>query len=308
MTITESLYVAHYSVFGLRVRSEIELPELHRADGQSAPDLVVRKGEIADQADDRPGIQEQDGALVLTIPDVARYRMADGVEIVIDAVPGTPERNIRLYLLGSALGAILHQRGLLPLHANAVEVNGQAVAFMGKSGAGKSTLAAWFNDQGFRVLSDDVCVVEFSEDGRPRVGPGLARLRLSREALHATGRDVDDYERSFVGDDSPEKYDVAMIRGSAFPERVPLAAVYLLDRDGGRGIEPITGVAAMEAAFANTYRGWYVPKFGGALDHWSACVNLVRSTSMFQVGRDWGLENLHAQSSELLRHAEAITR
>ena len=42
--------------------------------------------------------------------------------------PGASSRNVRVFLLGSAFGALLHQRGLLPLHANAVEVDGRAVA------------------------------------------------------------------------------------------------------------------------------------------------------------------------------------
>ena len=76
-----------------------------------------------------------------------------------------PDANIRLYLLGSAMGVLLHQRGLLPLHANAVEIDGKAFAFMGASGSGKSTLAAWFHDHGYRIIADDVCAVRFETEG-----------------------------------------------------------------------------------------------------------------------------------------------
>ena len=65
------------------------------------------------------------------------------------------------------MGAALHQRGILPLHANAVEIDHRAVAFMGASGAGKSTLAAWFHDQGYPILADDVCVIR-ADDGAAR--------------------------------------------------------------------------------------------------------------------------------------------
>ena len=78
---------------------------------------------------------------------------------------------------------ILHQRSLLPLHANAMVVEGRAIGFMGHPGAGKSTLAAWFHDRGFDVLADDVCVVTPGPDGRPLAHPGIPRLRLWREAL-----------------------------------------------------------------------------------------------------------------------------
>ena len=95
--------------------------------------------------------------------------MRDGNQIVIDAAPDATDRNVRLFLLGSALGALLHQRGLLPLHANAIDLGGGAVAFSGHSGAGKSTIAAWFHDRGHRILADDVCVVGFDQSGRALV-------------------------------------------------------------------------------------------------------------------------------------------
>src|SRR5258708_9269606 len=95
------------------------------------------------------------------------------------------------------MGAIFHQRGLLPLHANAIEVGGQAVAFVGPSGAGKSTLAAYFRDRGYRVLCDDVCVVSFGSDGEPLAWPGIPRIKLSGRALAALVRRVCDLERVF---------------------------------------------------------------------------------------------------------------
>ena len=154
---------------------------------------MIRVAPISEERSE-PGLHVEGEALLLTIPDVARYRIEGGTEIVVDAHPSAPDRNIRLYLLGLAFGALLHQRGLLPLHANAVEVDGKAVAFMGESGAGKSTLAAWFHDRGHRIVADDVCVVGFSKGGQAFAHPGLPRLRLWDEALEASGRSAADFQ------------------------------------------------------------------------------------------------------------------
>jgi hypothetical protein len=296
-----------YSVFGLHLRSELHLPELLAADPRS-PQVVVRLGKLPHSTAAQPGLQPmQDGAL-LTVPNVARYAITDGSRITVDREPDVPDANVRLYLLGSAMGILLHQRGLLPLHANAVEIGDRAFAFMGPSGAGKSTLAAMFNDRGFRIVADDVCVVDFCESGQARVCPGVGRLRLWREALDATGRDVAVYQRSFSGADAPDKYDVPLIRSFESDDALGLAAVYLLERGESFIIDQLTGLAAVEAVFANTYRGAYVPLVGSSHDHWSACIRLVRNTPVFRAWRPWDLGDLAGQFAGLFEHAEQVPR
>ena len=123
-----------------------------------------------------------EGGALLVVDKTARYFVADGSRIVVQPEEGASSRNVRLFLLGSAFGLLLHQRGLLPLHANAVEIDGRAVAFAGGPGAGKSTLAAWFSDRGFALIADDVAVIDF-EGKTPIIQPGLPRLRLWERAI-----------------------------------------------------------------------------------------------------------------------------
>jgi len=295
-----------YSVFGLHVRSCFELPELLPAPGRAAPDVSIELGSIpmVRQGED-DGLNDVDGALVLVIPEVARYRIEAGNRITVEPEPGVPERNVRLFLLGSAFGALLHQRGLLPLHANAIEIGGRAVAFMGPSGAGKSTLAAWFHDGGFKLIADDVCVVSFGIDGCPYTSPGLPRLRLWIDALQRMGRDLQGLNRSFLGDEH-EKFDVPMDAAFLARSRMPLAAIYLLDRGGEFSIVPLRGIEAADAIFANTYRGGYLAKTSGQKQHWDSAVRLVRGTPVFRAIRQWDPRALEEQCSRLLHHAQEL--
>src|SRR5687768_4578943 len=145
----------HYSLFGLNAVSEIALPELWPGDPQASPDVVVRFGPVPCEDEPKHGLVVlSEGEALLVVPGVGRYLMRAGREMIVEADAGSSERNLRLYLLGSAFAALLHQRGLLPLHANAIIVDGRVIAFMGHPGAGKSTMAAWFHDRGFGILSD----------------------------------------------------------------------------------------------------------------------------------------------------------
>ena len=312
----------NYSLFGLRVRSEIPLPELFEARPGGAADVTIRLGAVPviDGSDGRPAVDGD--ALLLHISGIARYRIAGGDTIVVDPEPGVPDRNIRLYLLGSAFGALLHQRGLLPLHANAIEVDGKAVAFMGASGAGKSTLAAWFHDRGHRVISDDVCVVSPSETGRAFADdacvvspsetgrafaiPGLPRLRLWQDALQATSREAAGYDRSYVGDDLWDKFDVPISIDRVPEAPIDLAAIYLLDQGETATITRISGVAAAEAVFDHTYRGAFVPILNADQGHWSSCVRLISQVPIFRFERLWGQATMDEQNLRVLEHARGL--
>jgi len=295
-----------YRLFGLRVRSELALPELAAVEPCGKPDATIRSGRIAVPPASKARLTTTEAGLLLAVEGVARYLIANGSEITVDAQSGVPAANIRLYLLGSAMGVLLHQRGLLPLHANCVEIRGKAVAFMGKSGAGKSTLAAWFHDRGHRVIADDVCVVRFDEFGRPFVSPGLPRLRLWKEALEATGREPSRYNRSYAGDETYEKFDVSIGGSEDGAAEIELAAIYTLETGPELAITRLNGVEAAEAVFANTYRGGYLAAAGNQRLHWESCVELIRRTPIYQFSRTWGLPRLGTDAEQIVAHAEKL--
>lgn len=290
--------VRDYRVFGLKVRSEIELPELFTDESDAAPDIAISIGDLRG-ASHEPGLHADEAGLVLVVPGVGRFRIASGESIVVEPAAGVPERNVRLFLLGSAFGALLHQRGFLPLHANAVEVDGKAAAFMGPSGSGKSTLASWFHDRGFAILADDVCVVRFDAEGRPIAYPGLPRLRLWDDALEATGRRVGEYPRSFLGEDDFRKYDVS-IRANAARSPRELGAVFILAKGDQVALERVSGIEAAQAIFDNTYRGAFLDQVDGHHAHWTAAVELVRKVPLFRLARAWNIERLDEQCAFIL--------
>ena len=295
----------YYSVFGLTVASEIELPELWPGEAGSPVDVVVRCASVGATGTEPGGLTVLGENALLNIPQVALYRIDAGREIVVEAAPEAADRNVRLFLLGSAFGAILHQRDLLPLHANAIVVDGRAIGFLGHPGAGKSTTAAWFHDRGYPVLADDVCAITFDPAGRPLAHPGIPRLRLWREALEASGRDASDYESSF---DDTDKYNVPT-RAHGWTKGVPLDHLYLLakaDDPKDANISRLRGAAAVEALVANTYRGAYVPLMARTGAHLAACARLAGSVPLFLASRAWGFAELDDQGRQLEEHARSV--
>ena len=194
---------------GWRVRSAVPLPDLPawRGDGR-APDLRIELGPVPDRLPgavvERPLLQVGgDGACRFAIQGVAAWWVAPDGGRVIMAPDGDPDRSdVRTFLLGSVIAIVCMRRSLLPLHACCLEHGGAAVAVCGATGAGKSTLAASLVGRGFRLLADDLTVVDTVQEGAPEgaakgavVLPTFPRIKLWRDALDRLGLSSDGLER-----------------------------------------------------------------------------------------------------------------
>jgi hypothetical protein len=267
----------------LVLASEIDLPDLGDPVVTDAePDVVVRLGELSEpplDADPLPyGLWRHGTSAGVEIPDVARYEVRDGREVVIDPVDGADPKAIRLFLLGSMLGALMMQRGYLVLHGNAVRVGDACAVVVGHSGSGKSTLAAEFDRRGFDVLSDDVVPV----DAAGMAIPGHPRIKLWDDALERLGVGTDGLER--INDDH-EKFQLPLRRNEVRP--LPLRWVYVLERHTGAelSVEPVRGATTFSLLHEHTYRNELVHGPGPVAEHLEQCARLVSVARISRVRR-----------------------
>ena len=152
-----------YQIYNLNICSDMLLPELLTADSVSnkEADVRIHAGSVSPVGLDGAKVlgsflQTTRDQLWLTVPGVARFLICHGNKIIYEPIDDADEDSIRMFMLGSCLGALLFQRGFLVLHGNAFEVDGQCVMCVGHSGAGKSTLAAEMMRRGHRIIADDV--------------------------------------------------------------------------------------------------------------------------------------------------------
>ena len=272
-----ALAIRRYRAFGLIIGSEIELPELASADPGFAGDDDVRilRGAIdaaphdARRLDSASQVSETGVWLEIA---AGRYYASGGRTIIVDQAPGASARDTRLYLLGAMMGAVLHQRGILPLHANAIALDDHAIALAGPSGAGKSTLAACFQDLGRRVLSDDVCAVTFDADGQAWAAPGVARIKLWGDTLIALGRDRAQLDA--IADDI-DKFSLPI--GRASDRSAPLRRVYILHPGGAPVVTHarLVGLEAVNAVLSNIYRWPLATAMGRAARQFEQVVRLM---------------------------------
>lgn len=266
-----------YSVYGLNLESELRLPEL--VGGEGAADAFARFGRVE---------VGSEGAFVFEVAKVGRFCVRGGREIVVDADAGVGEAELRLYLLGTALGALLVQRGVLAMHGSAVEIGSGAIALVGPSGVGKSTLAGALRRLGDRrLISDDVCALRFGESGEVWVEPGYPQAKLWLDSLEALGLAASPLRRVREG---LEKRAVPVEEGFCGEAR-RLRAVFCLEtagETGAGGVERLGGAEVFSRLGPNTYRGQLVGAFGDRAKHFGQIAALCKSVPVYRLARVGG--------------------
>lgn len=252
-----------YQAYGLTFGSELPLPEFLSAPPSDAPDVNVVVAPIPDapqpsSVDGGCFVRTEGDAVTFAWPTIGRYRAESGRRIVVDPIPGVAPETIRLPVLGVVLGVLLHQRGHFTLHASAVSMAGQAVAFVGWKGAGKSTMAATLQRRGHALLTDDVLAVSVGDAEPPRVHPAFPQIKLWSETADALGASVDALDRI-----SPDVPKYAVRDADAFASGAhPLRAVYVLDTGDRIATTPLTGPDAFAALMGQAYAARFLGQNG----------------------------------------------
>ncbi|MDB5534456.1 MAG: serine kinase of the HPr protein regulates carbohydrate metabolism [Hyphomicrobiales bacterium] len=269
------------------MNSDVVLPGLIADGGHRAlPDVTIRPGAVPLSLDGAtasgPTWQIGDRCLLLRIPDIARFLLSDGNEIQFEPEPGADEADIPVFILGTVLGILLHQRGQIVLHASAVRVDGKAILFCGPSGAGKSTMAAALTQRGLPLVTDDICAITVT-GGAPMVQPDGRQLKLWTQTID---------ELALGGSRGPrvrghlEKFYVEP--GAAFSEPLPLGAVYALReaRPPHRpGIERPNVVDAALVLQRCAYRPLLVDRMGQKSGYFHAATAIANAAGIFHLTR-----------------------
>ncbi len=255
--------IQKYFVFGMNVHSEFNLPVLLPGADDSKPDVNIQVGQTPDTL---PNCQKKGVAFeiapnefLLDLKDIARFHVVDGTSITIERKSEDKDEDIQLFLLGSCLGAILHQRKILALHASAIVHEGEAVLFTGISGVGKSTTANGFRLDGYKMLTDDVCPVQII-DGIPYALPGYPQSKLWEDSLEKLEIEYKDLNHIRDGVNKRK----VPIRESFITEPTPIKKVYVLRSSNMDDVEIINLEDAdkFRIILSMTYRRYLLKDMG----------------------------------------------
>jgi hypothetical protein len=269
--------------YGLRVGSDFRLlePFNQRSSFDSQPDVVVRMGlRKGAEADFWPGDPSFSGYL----PEIGQFWILDGKEIIVEPNANVDEKMLRSCILGSAFSVLLQQRGFLVLHASAVIIRGQAIAFIGFSGAGKSTTASAFMQSGYPVITDDVLAIQF-KSGYPEVVPSYPIIKLLPDAVEALGHSAEELPLLYASSHKRiQTFDYEQLQ-----DAYPLQRIYLLSKGDRHEIQPLMATEALVTLVNQSRAAKNLIDPSAKKLHFQQCAELTKMNRVFRLRRKPGL-------------------
>ncbi|MEN8193434.1 MAG: hypothetical protein ABFS12_11500 [Bacteroidota bacterium] len=274
-----------YRIHGISIKSEIELPDL-LLDSADKFDVVIQYGNVPQHL---PDIQSQgvlyeaaENDFLFKFESVAKYRVQNGNLIIVDPNKDSSNEDISLFLMGSVMGALLHQRGLLVLHGSSVIIKNRAVIITGHSTAGKSTLAAGLNEAGFPILTDDLSTISFNNSNNIYVHSGFPYIRLWRDVieklqikgeLQKVRTEIEKYKKSISYDNIMDKYEVGLILNLSKRNTT------------GFSFDEIKGMDKFDILKTNTYRTRFIEGLNMAQSHFNNVTKLIEKIPLYKIER-----------------------
>jgi hypothetical protein len=285
-----------FRAYQLLFAASIPIPEMTTADVAdprrgNRPDVTIAEGEFPDELPEPVAssrVHEVNAeALLLRVDGVGRYLVSGGREILFDPDPAASAHDVRVYLLGTCLGALLHQRGFLVLHASGIATERGAALFAGESGAGKSTLLAELLRRGYKMVVDDVCAVRFDGAEKPIVVPSYPRTRLWADAAERFAIDTTNLPRTRSSWDKFER----QVPDQFSDREAKLTHVFHLTgpSDGHEwSLERLGPIDAFTTLVDDTYRGILLDGLDRRTGHFELASRAARSVEVIRVRRPAG--------------------
>ena len=280
--------INNYKVYGLNIRSEIEIDEFDKLDEILEKNIVnIRydkiSTEIKDKISEGINIQLFQNKIWFHIDNIATYCISNGNDIKVEVCENADMQLMKIYIMCSCLGFIMLQRNMVAIHGGVIEMNNKAVIFTGDRGAGKSTLTTALRERGYKFISDDVAGIKI--DKVPYVMPGFPYQKLCESAMDNFEYDKEKYT-SFMSD-KEVKYIIPAKDEFIYEPKQLSAIVKLTVGDVEEvTIEELRGSEKLNNIIENIYRGEYIKYLGGMNPkYFKQCIDIAKNIRFFKITR-----------------------
>ena len=273
----------YYKVYGLVIKSEIVLDELEKTNFTKF-DVLIKKGKVPENLKNPEKIgvrfQAKKNELLLDVDNISKFYIVNGNKIIIEEIGSPSLSEIKLFLLGSAFGALIFQRGKVPFHGSTVLINDKAVIVSGVSGVGKSTITAELVKRGYPIIADDVSLIDIVEKNIC-VFPGFARIKLWADTLDLLKID-DELEKIRP---QLEKYSLPV--NNYHNKKTEISNIIIIKTKNTEGVvvEEVRGVEKFKILNNNIYRKQFAKPLKVELEQFKIVSQMSAKAKLFILER-----------------------
>lgn len=307
-----SLPVFHYRIHGLLIQSQLDLhvdvPNVAPGLQSDKPDVFIYNNPPSNDWISGDNVSQfayfkydNSRNFYCEVPDLGRIWAHSGTAIHVQALAGARISDLAAYILGTGIGAILHQRQTLVLHGNAISVNGNTLLCLGDSGAGKSTLSAALVQLKGQLLADDV--VSIGDNGV--VQPGLPRIKLWQHSLSLLTMTPQGLERVLHKEN---KY--IWPQHTSLSVQTPVNTIAILSNVPEKELEfvELKGPFKLLAILRHVYRPEFMNKISTSAVMLNKIVSIFGQTRVIGVNRDINKTNPLQFAQMLVEQVEKDTQ
>jgi len=272
----------YYDVYGLKIKSDIELPELIESNDVNyeinicigiAPSNVVKSIEQG------RNLYLNCKEIWFNIKSIGTYLIYNGNTIVVDKDANAGIEDVKTYLLGSALGMILFQRNTLAIHGGTIVINNKTLTIVGESGAGKSTLTTALRLNKYLFMADDVSVI----NDNLMINSSYPQQKLCKDTMLKLGYELNQFKKI---DDDREKYKIPL-KEDFISKPVKMGSICEMKiADNSKvEIEEVKGKEKLIILINNIYRIELIRKSGIPPEYFKKCLEIAQKIKFYRMYR-----------------------
>lgn len=243
-------------------------------------------------------VNSQDG--LFFYKDVGTFSIQAGKKILVSPAPGVADSFLASSVLGTPMGILFLQRGCFVMHGSALEVAGRSIIFLGKSGIGKSTTALSLLTAGYRMVTDDVVVIDQKLADCPVIYSAFPWMKIDIEVARNFGIDLAGLKELAPG---ANKMRFNLDEGQFCVDSVPVSCIYIPCWGEKFSIQELSPRDAMVQIAPHSYGPAPRTKYPDeTARYFKNAVALVESIPCFKLTRPYGLDRLHELPSVIEKH------
>jgi hypothetical protein len=279
-----------YQAFGLNINSEFEIPLL--TPGGDGTDLKIVLGDNTNFSEAplfiNPDYKIGRREFLFNVPGIGSFFIKGGNCIIVDLKTRDSLNKAFVYILGTAMGAVLYQRGDICLHGSVINMGDKAVLLTGDSGAGKSTISSILCSKGYPFLTDDLTLIR-NVNGKVWAFPSYAQKKLWLDTIKDLDFNLEDKEHYQILD-RQGKYSICYA-GNFWNFPLELSYIFnisLANIDTVK-LDRVTGIQKMNILTHNTYRSFLIKYFGMTAKYFELCSLITDQVLIYNIKRPHGL-------------------